>query len=155
MIIKTALAIAALAVLIPCALVRAQDPPAAPQPTAAQTQPLQGAREGVQVGHESAGKYTITITGNSLRFQGPKTDERYEATFTLPAATYPYPQQLHATITESSDPDDIGRVVFAIFKIENETLTLVRYGGKPPLIFEGHQDYRYDLKKVSAPNKTC
>ena len=105
------------------------------------------------MGQESAGKYTVTITGNSLRFQGPKTDDRYEATFTLPIGTVP--QQLHATITDSSNPDDIGLVVSAIFKIENETLTLVRFGGNPPITFEGHQDYRYDLKKVPSPNKTC
>jgi hypothetical protein len=105
------------------------------------------------VGHEPEGKYTITITGNSLHFQGPKAEDRYKATFTLPGGTFP--QQLHATITESTDPDDVGRVVFAIFKIENGTLTLVRYGRNPPMIFEGHQDYRYDLKQVPTPNKTC
>lgn len=105
------------------------------------------------MGQESAGKYTITITGNSLHFQGPKTDDRYEATFTLPAGTVP--QQLHATITDSSNPDDIGLVVSAIFKIEDGTLTLVRFGGNPPITFEGNQDYRYDLKKVPSPNKTC
>src|SRR5215213_4717377 len=153
MIIKTAFTITALSILIPCALIRAQDAPATTQPTAAQTQPLQGSWEGVQVGQEPAGKYTLTITGNSLHFQGPKTDDRYEATFTLPAGTVP--QQLHATITESSNPDDIGRVVFAIFKIEGGTLTLVRFGRNPPMIFEGHQDYRYDLKKVPTPDKPC
>lgn len=46
-------------------------------------------------------------------------------------------------------------VVFAIFKIENETLTLVRYARNPPIFFEGDQDYRYDLKKVPNPNKPC
>lgn len=153
MIIKKALTITALSILMPCALLRAQDASALTQPTAAQTQPLQGSWEGVQVGHESAGKYTITITDNLLQFQGPKADDRYKATFTLPSGTAP--QQLHATITDSSDPDDIGSVVFAIFKIENGTLTLVRYGGKPPVFFEGHQDYRYDLKKVPSPNKPC
>jgi uncharacterized protein (TIGR03067 family) len=153
MIIKTALTITALSVLIPCALIRAQEASSITQPTAAQTQPLQGSWEGVQVGQESAGKYTMTITGNSLHFQGPRTDDRYEATFTLPSGTVP--QQLHATITESSSPDDIGRVVFAIFKVENETLTLVRYTRNPPMIFEGDHDYRYDLKKVPNPNKPC
>ena len=105
------------------------------------------------MGYESAGKYTLTITGNSLHFQGPKTDDRYEATFTLPAGTVP--QQLHATITESSNPDDIGRGVLAIFKIEDGILTLVRFVRNPPITFEGHQDYRYDLKKVPNPNKSC
>ena len=105
------------------------------------------------MGHESAGKYTITITGNSLHFEGPKPEDRYKATFTLPAGTVP--QQLHATITESSDSDEIGMVVFAIFKIENGTLTLVRYARNPPMFFEGDHGYRYDLKKVSNPNQSC
>jgi uncharacterized protein (TIGR03067 family) len=153
MIIRKALTITALFILIPCALIRAQDASATTQPTSAQTQLLQGSWEGVQVGHESAGKYTITIAGNSLHFQGPRTDDRYEATFTLPAGTAP--QQLHATITDSSDPDDIGMVVFAIFKIENGALTLVRYALNPPIFFEGDQAYRYDLKKVPNPNKPC
>lgn len=104
MILKKSFTIAALSLLIPCALLRAQDAPATIQPTAAQTQPLQGSWEGVQVGHESAGKYTLTITGNSL---------------------------------------------------QNDTLTLLRYSRNPPLLFEGSQDYRYDLKKIPDPNKTC
>ena len=153
MIIKQAFTLIALFILIPGALTHAQDASAPPQPTPAQIQPLQGSWEGVQVGHESAGKYTVTITGNSLRFQGPMTEDRYEATFTLPGGTIP--QQLHATITDSPDTDAIGLVVFAIFKIENGTLTLVRYAGNPPIFFEGNQDYRYDLKKVPDPEKPC
>jgi hypothetical protein len=153
MIIKTALTITALSILVPCTLIRAQEASAILQPTAAETQPLQGSWEGVQRGHEPEGKYTMTVTGNSLHFQGPKTEDMYKATFTLPAGTFP--QQLHATITDSSNPDDIGLVVFAIFKVENGTLTLVRFGRNPPLTFEGNQDYHYDLKKVLNPNKSC
>jgi uncharacterized protein (TIGR03067 family) len=91
------------------------------QPTA-ETQPLQGTWEGDQAGQKSAGKYTITITGNALRFQGSSTNDWYETTFTLPGGTNP--QQLHATIKDCPQPDNIGKVVLAIFKIEEETLTL-------------------------------
>ena len=75
------------------------------------------------MGQEAAGKISITITGNALHFQGLNPTEWYETTFTLPAGTYP--QQLHATIKDCAQPcDDIGKVVFAIFKIEDGTLTL-------------------------------
>jgi hypothetical protein len=108
------------------------------------------------VGQEAAGKVSMTIAGNSLHFQGLNTNEWYETTFTLPAGTYP--QQLHATIKDCPQPcDDIGKVVFAIFKIEDGTLTLVGIQGsaiEPPKTFgefpdlEDSRSFRYKLKKV-------
>lgn len=139
--LKTALTLTALSLLVPCALLHAQPPPAA------RAHPLQGTWEGVQKGHE--GKYTITITGNSLHYQGPDPKEWYETTFTLPVGTYP--EQLHATITKGPDPAAIGQVVFAIFKIADGTLTIVGFAGGPedaPISFEGSQSFRYDLQKV-------
>ncbi len=107
------------------------------------------------VGQEAAGKISITITGNSLHFQRTGSSEWYEATFTLPAT---YPQQLHATIKDCLEPcDDIGKVVFAIFKIEDGTLTLVGIQAtavEPPKTFgeiPGYEDnriFRYNLKRV-------
>jgi uncharacterized protein (TIGR03067 family) len=85
---------------------------------AAELRPLQGHWEGEGAG----GKCTIVITGDSLRYCAGTTC--YETTFTLPPGTNP--QQLHATIKGSSPPsnDVIGKMVFAIFKIEDGTLTL-------------------------------
>ena len=117
--LKAALAITTLSILLPGAFIRAQD---VSTTIAAQTQRLQGSWEGVQVGQEAAGKCTITISGNSLHFQGLNTNEWYKTTFTLPEGTDP--QQLHATIRGSRSPDSIGKVVQAIFKIEDETLTI-------------------------------
>lgn len=107
------------------------------------------------VGNESDGKITVTITGNSLRFHRD-TDFWFETTFTLPAGTYP--QQLHATIKDCPQPcDDIGKVVFAIFKIEAGTLTLVGIqatAAEPPKTFgevpgfEDNRIFRYTLEKV-------
>lgn len=116
------------------------------------TQHLQGSWEGVQEGHEAAGKYTLTITGNSIRYQGPKPDEWYEATFTLPPGGYP--QQLRATLTGAERTKDIGAVVVAIFKIEGGTLTLA--GFDPDSLdwrdpFEESPGFRYDLRKVELP----
>lgn len=156
MTIKMALAVTALSILMPRGLICAQAAGMTNQPTAAELQPLQGSWEGVLVGQEAAGKVSITITGNSLHFQGLNTDEWYETTFTLPTGTYP--QQLHATIKDCPQPcDDIGKVVFAIFKIENGTLTLVGIQAsavEPPKTFgefpgfEGNRIFRYKLKKV-------
>ena len=107
------------------------------------------------VGNESNGKITMTITGNSLHFHRD-TDFWFETTFTLPAGTYP--QQLHATIKDCPQPcDDIGKVVFAIFKIEDGTLTLVGIQAtavEPPKTFgeipglEDNRLFRYELKKA-------
>src|SRR6185436_8273901 len=156
MTIKMALAVTTLSLLMPCGLMCTQAAGTTDQPTAAELEPLQGSWEGVLVGQEAAGKISITITGNSLHFQGLSASQRYETTFTLPAGTYP--QQLRATIKDCPEPcDDIGKVVFAIFKIEDGTLTLVGIQAsaeQPPKTFgeiPGFEDkriFRYKLKKV-------
>jgi hypothetical protein len=170
--VKLALAITALSILMPCSLICAQLASTNIQPTLAQTQLLQGSWEGVLVGEEAAGKCTITITGNSLHFQGLSTNEWYETTFTLPAGTNP--QQLHATIKVCPRPEHIGKAVFAIFKIEDGTLTIAGLEGSaldPPKTidddqslfkfedwnrskaFEGNHTFRYILKKVQPQKR--
>src|ERR1041384_4391474 len=91
--------------------------------TACQSTPTRTAElkrlQGHWGGDGAAGKCSITITGNSLHFYA-RTNFWYETTFTLPAGTDP--QQLHATIKDSSPPTNgIGQVVFAIVKIEDGT----------------------------------
>jgi uncharacterized protein (TIGR03067 family) len=154
MTIKMALAFTPLSILVPWALVCAHAGTLSAS-TAAELQRLQGSWEGVLAGHETEGKVSITITGHALRFQGLKPTQRYAATFTLPSGTHP--QQLHATIKEGQGPKDIGKVVFAIFKIENGTLTLAgisesaaqspRPVGQEPG-FENNSMFRYDLRKA-------
>lgn len=156
MTIKMALAVTTLFILMPCGLLCTQAAGTTNQPTAADLQPLQGSWEGALVGQEAAGKVSITITGNSLHFQGLNPDEWYETTFTLPTGTYP--QQLHATIKDCPHPcDDIGKVVLAIFKIEDGTLTLVGIQAtavEPPKTFgefpglEDNRIFHYKLKKA-------
>jgi hypothetical protein len=152
MTVKMALAVTTLSILMPRGPVCAQAaPPAVPE-----LQLLQGSWEGVLVGHEASGNVSITITGNSLHFQGLNPDEWYETTFTLPADTYP--QQLRATIRDCADPcDSIGKEVFAIVKIEDGTLTLVGIqasAAKPPNTFgeipglEDNRSFRYILRKA-------
>lgn len=129
------------------------------QPTNAELQLLQGTWEGAVVGDNSHGKITITITGNSLHFQRD-TNFWFATTITLPAGTDP--KQLYATIKgcPPSQADSIGKVVGAIFKIEDGTLTLATGGSDsspegPPKSFEATEDKgltRYELRKVQ-PHK--
>ena len=118
------------------------------RPTDAELKPLQGYWEGEGAG----GKCAITITGNSLHYRAGTN--WYKTTFTLPPGTDP--QQLHATIKDCSPPSTnaIGTVVFAIFKIEDGTLTLAEddMSDKPPKIFSSASSL-YVLKKVQPQKK--
>ena len=118
-----------------------------PTQTAVELDRLQGYWEGEGAG----GKCSITITGNSLHYRAGTN--WHETTFILPANTDP--QQLHATITDCWPPseDAIGKVVFAIFKIEDGTLTLaVGIPDEPPKSFDSATS-RYVVKKVQPQEK--
>jgi hypothetical protein len=110
------------------------------QTTNAELQQLQGTWEGTVVGNKHE-KITITIVSNS--FTNPK--------------------QLYATIKDCprGQADSIGKVVGAIFKIEDGTLTLATGGADSspegtPKGFEATGDNgqtRYELRKAQ-PHKT-
>ena len=121
-----------------------------PAQTAAELKPLQGYWEGEGAG----GKCSITIKGNSLHYRNRAG--WYKATFVLPVGTDP--QQLHATIKDCSPASSnaIGTVVFAIFKIEDRTLTLAEVDGsdEPPKSFSDASS-RYVLKKIQSPMKNA
>ena len=119
---------------------------AANQPTAAELNRLQGYE-----GEGAGGKCSITITGNSLHYRVGAN--WHETTFVLPANKDP--QQLHATIKDCWPPskDAIGKVVFAIFTIEDGTLTLaVDMPDEPPKTFASATSH-YVVKKVEPPKK--
>jgi len=120
-----------------------------PTPIAAELKRLQGYWEGEGAG----GKCSITITGNSLHYRAGTN--WWKTTFTLPAGTDP--QQLHATIKDSSPPTNgIGQVVFAIFKIEDGTLTLATGNGSEEAlkVFEAAPN-RYELRRVQPQKKNA
>jgi len=154
-ILKRALAVAVFSILMPSGLFGTQAVDPTHPPAAAELEPLQGIWEGFMAGNESGPMITVTITGNSLRFYRDP-DFWFETTFTLPAGTYP--QQLHATIKDCVEPcDDVGKVVYAIFKIEGAILTLVGIqatAAEPPQDFgtipgfEDNRRFRYVLKKA-------
>jgi len=144
-----ALSLAALFTACPSTPAQTAAEPSTPTPIAAELKPLQGYWEGEGAG----GKCSITITGNTLHYRAGTN--WWKTTFTLPAGTDP--QQLHATIKESSPPTNgIGRVVFAIFKIEDGTLTLaeVDMSDEPPKTFSSASS-RYVVKKVQPQKKNA
>ena len=109
------------------------------------------------VGQEKDGNITITITGSSLHFHRD-TNFWFETTIAVPAGKEP--QQLHATIKNSSPPtNSIGQVVRALFKIEDKTLTLVSGGDDDeamPKSLEAAAEKglpRYEFRKVQPQKK--
>jgi len=127
------------------------------QPIALELQRLQGTWEGVMAGDNAHEKITVTFTGNSLHFHRD-TNFWFETTFTLPIGTDP--KQLHAAIKACppGQESSVGKVVVAIYKIEDRTLTLVALGGggeETPKSFEDTEVKglsRYELRKVQPQN---
>jgi len=146
--LKESFGFTALSLLLQCLLLGLLAGCTTHPPIAAELKPLQGYWEGEGAG----GKCSITIKGNSLHYR--VGENWYKTTFTLPAGTDP--QQLHATIQDCSPPSTnaIGKVVFAIFKIEDGTLTLAEddMSDKPPKDFPSASS-RYNVKKVQPQKK--
>lgn len=103
--------------------------------------------QGYWEGDGAGGKCSITIKDDSLFYRAGTN--WWKTTFTLPAGTNP--QQLHATIKDSLPPskDSIGTVVYAIIKIEGDTLTLALFD-KPeePLKTFEEATTKYVVKKT-------
>lgn len=145
-----ATACTALWITAPPTLLRADEakPAASANP---QLDALQGKWEGVEIGHENDGKCTLTIQGNTVKFQGWNQGEWYEGTFQLPPNVSPL--QLEATIKDCPAPQMVGKSACAIYKIENGTLTLS--GNRPglpevPKTFEASGEVRtFTFKKAS------
>jgi uncharacterized protein (TIGR03067 family) len=153
MTLRRALGFTVLFLLMPCLLLCLQAADSTNQSTAVELQRLQGQWEGVELGPTLGRTISITITGNSLRFQ-KAANEWHEGTFTLAAGTNP--QQLRFTMKGSSVPELIGEVVLAIFKIEDGGLTLLPLAGdagEPAKGFEDKESTRYELRKVQPQKK--
>jgi uncharacterized protein (TIGR03067 family) len=149
-----AAALNVLLILTSCALSHAQNP-ANPVPASnEQLTLLQGTWKGVELGNEAAGEATMTISGDAIDFIGGNKDEWYKATFTLPAGTEP--RQLRSVVKACPAPELVGKISFAIYKIEDGTLTLV--GNKPgnpamPKGFDGDATSRTFTFKKAQPQK--
>jgi hypothetical protein len=114
----------AMALCLTSTAVRAQIGAAVVASEVDEAQPLQGTWIGTSnYGQaDQNGSVIVKITGHTLHYQGPKTNDWYDATFTLPTGTIP--AQLHAFITASPDKGAIRKQVFAVFRLEAGWLTL-------------------------------
>ena len=141
--LKGALAFTLVSSLMPCPLLGQQASDTTDSSTESELERLQGYWEG----DGAAGQCSITIKGSSLRFYA-REDFWFETTFVLPAGTNP--QQLHATIRDSSPPKDgVGQVVVAIFQIvDNELILAVNDGSEEPPKSIADASSRYRLRKV-------
>ena len=121
---------------------------AAEEPATSDLDRLQGSWEG----EGPPGEISITIMGDSLIYYSGT--EWYSTTFTLPADTDP--QQLHATIKDSSlPPSAIDEMVFAIIKIEDGVLTLAVDDGSdesPRNFFDASSSYHLKRAQPQAKN---
>ena len=101
---------------------------------------LQGTWVGQEVGRPQ-GECRLTVSGNSIKFQGARAEEWYEATITLkPKAN---PKRAVALIERCPAPQYINKTANFIYKIEGKTLTLA--GSEPgsekePTAFEPNPD---------------
>ena len=158
MALKESRGFTALSLLLPFLLLGLQAGCTAAAPTDSELQRLQGTWEGVVVGDRSDNKYTITITGNSFHFHRD-SNFWFATTITLPADTDP--RQVHATIEDCAPGQEssVGKVVVAIYKIEDGKLTLAAVGegtDETRKTFEAAEDEgwtRYELRKVQPQKK--
>ena len=83
---------------------------------------LQGTWKGREIGAQPDGPCYLTVSGKNLEFHGVDTNEWYKGTFTLREDAHP--KQLIAKITGCPAPEYVGQTGYAIYKIEDGTLTL-------------------------------
>ena len=114
---------------------------------------LQGQWVGQEVGREAQGDNTLTISGDTIQFQGANKGEWYKGTFTLPAGTAP--KQFIATVKDCPAPEFIGKISNAIYKIEDGKLTLSGHhpgATTTPNSFEGDDTARTFILKKAQPS---
>jgi uncharacterized protein (TIGR03067 family) len=118
-----------------CAMGPSGARPGAPQPS--DSVALQGTWRGRELGAKVAGSYYLVVSGTHLEFRGADPNEWYKGIFSL--RENKEPRQLVAAILECSAPEYVGQTVYAIYRIEGNTLTLA--GNEPgnpdaPLAFD-------------------
>ena len=109
---------------------------------------FQGTWNGREMGRQTEGACYFMMSGNALEFQGVNTNEWYKGTFVLREDTNP--KQLVGTITECPDPKFVGKAVYAIYRIEEGTLTLTGNAPgnpEPPSSFDAPGSRKFVFKK--------
>jgi len=87
---------------------------------------LKGKWSGNEIGGKGAGRTSLVFQEASLEFHGADANEWYKASFSVYDTT---PNQLVAVVTECSVPEYVGRTSYAIYQIQNGTLTIT--GNEP------------------------
>jgi uncharacterized protein (TIGR03067 family) len=110
---------------------------------------LQGKWSGHETGN--SGTCTLAISGNKLDYQGAQSGDWCKGTFTLNQDASP--KQLVGVITDCESTDAVGKVINAIYKIENGTLTVC--GNSPgdvdmPASFNAPGSRTFVLTKAEA-----
>jgi len=109
---------------------------------------LQGTWKGKEIGGRATGTCLLVIKENHMEFHGADPREWYKGTFVLNEATTP--KQFVGTVTDCSAPNYVGKLVNAIYRIENGVLTLSGHEpGNPtmPTSFDGDQVRCFELRK--------
>jgi len=97
-----------------------------PKPQKADPAAIQGTWTGNETGNHSDGIASFIVQGSSFEFHGANTNEWYKAAFSLYETD---PKQLLIVITDCPVPDYVGRTAFAIYQLQNGTLTIA--GNEP------------------------
>ena len=86
---------------------------------------LQGAWKGQERAGNAAGSDSLVLSGTNLEFHGADPHEWYKANYTL--LEDKNPKQLVAVITECADPKYVGKTSYAIYQIQDGTLTIAAH----------------------------
>jgi uncharacterized protein (TIGR03067 family) len=87
---------------------------------------LQGTWSGQEAARNAKGPCSLIVHGSSLEFRGADANEWYKGTFTLHDTN---PRQLTTVITDCPLPQYVGRTAYAIFQLQDGTLTIT--GNEP------------------------
>jgi uncharacterized protein (TIGR03067 family) len=108
---------------------------------------LQGTWTGKELSADSDDPCRLVVSGQNFEFHGPDSNEWYKGTFTLREGSDP--KVMVAAITECPVEKYIGKTDFAIYRLEDGTLTLTaREPGNPevPAGFDAPETRRFVFK---------
>jgi uncharacterized protein (TIGR03067 family) len=116
-------------------------------PPKATSTAFEGAWKGREVTPGREGPASISISGQTLEFHGADADDWLKGTFTVREDTNP--KRWVGTVTECAAPEYVGKKCYAIYKIEDGTLTIA--GNQPgdsiiPSAFDAPGSRQFVLK---------
>jgi uncharacterized protein (TIGR03067 family) len=134
-----------------CSTPSKSNPAAAPEgsaPSKPHLTALEGSWHGNELTPDHQGPASITFSGQTLEFHGADAGDWCKGTFILRDNTDP--KQLVGAITDCPSADAVGKAVYAIYKIENGSLTIS--GNAPgdlniPAVFDASGTRQFVLKR--------